>query len=252
MNLEISNTSLLLATGLVLVALGVVYKEKLDLGKDILWGVFRAVVQLFAVGYVLGYVFKLDNAIVTLAMSLVIVFNASYNAAKRSQGIPGAFKTSFIAILTATALTLVILLFSGSIAFSPSQVVPISGMIASNSMIAIGICYRNLNSKFTDQRQQILEKLALGADLKQASISIVRDSIKAGMSPTIDSAKTLGLVSLPGMMSGLMFAGVDPTQAIKYQIMVTFMLLSTTSIASVIASYRAYKGFYNERKQLIG
>ncbi|ALV22095.1 MULTISPECIES: ABC transporter permease [Carnobacterium] len=252
MNLEISNTSLLLATGLVLVALGVVYKEKLDLGKDILWGVFRAVVQLFAVGYVLGYVFKLDNTIVTLAMSLVIVFNASYNAAKRSQGIPGAFKTSFIAILTATALTLVILLFSGSIAFSPSQVVPISGMIASNSMIAIGICYRNLNSKFTDQRQQILEKLALGADLKQASISIVRDSIKAGMSPTIDSAKTLGLVSLPGMMSGLMFAGVDPTQAIKYQIMVTFMLLSTTSIASVIASYRAYKGFYNERKQLIG
>lgn len=252
MNLEISNTSLLLATGLVLVALGVVYKEKLDLGKDILWGVFRAVVQLFAVGYVLGYVFKLDNTIVTLAMSLVIIFNASYNAAKRSQGIPGAFKTSFIAILTATALTLVILLFSGSIAFSPSQVVPISGMIASNSMIAIGICYRNLNSKFTDQRQQILEKLALGADLKQASISIVRDSIKAGMSPTIDSAKTLGLVSLPGMMSGLMFAGVDPTQAIKYQIMVTFMLLSTTSIASVIASYRAYKGFYNERKQLIG
>ncbi|QQP70001.1 iron export ABC transporter permease subunit FetB [Carnobacterium sp. CS13] len=252
MNLEISNTSLLLATGLVLVALGVVYKEKLDLGKDILWGVFRAVVQLFAVGYVLGYVFKLDNTIVTLAMSLVIVFNASYNAAKRSQGIPGAFKTSFIAILTATALTLVILLFSGSIAFSPSQVVPISGMIASNSMIAIGICYRNLNSKFADQRQQILEKLALGADLKQASISIVRDSIKAGMSPTIDSAKTLGLVSLPGMMSGLMFAGVDPTQAIKYQIMVTFMLLSTTSIASVIASYRAYKGFYNERKQLIG
>ncbi|MEG0475351.1 MAG: iron export ABC transporter permease subunit FetB [Carnobacterium sp.] len=252
MNLEISNTSLLLATGLVLVALGVVYKEKLDLGKDILWGVFRAVVQLFAVGYVLGYVFKLDNTIVTLAMSLVIVFNASYNAAKRSQGIPGAFKTSFIAILTATALTLVILLFSGSIAFSPSQVVPISGMIASNSMIAIGICYRNLNSKFTDQRQQILEKLALGADLKQASISIVRDSIKAGMSPTIDSAKTLGLVSLPGMMSGLMFAGVDPTQAIKYQIMVTFMLLSTTSIASVIASYRAYQGFYNERKQLIG
>ncbi|MER2227862.1 MAG: ABC transporter permease, partial [Carnobacterium sp.] len=116
--------------------------------------------------------------------------------------------------------------------------------------IAIGICYRNLNAKFTDQRQQVLEKLALGADLKQASRSIVRDSIRAGMSPTIDSAKTIGIVSLPGMMSGLMFAGVDPTHAIKYQIMVTFMLLSTTSIASVSASYMAYKEFYTERKQL--
>lgn len=251
MQLEISNTSLLFATGLVLVALGVVYKEKLDLGKDILWGVFRAVIQLVIVGYVLGYVFKLDNVFVTLMMALVIVFNASYNAAKRSQGIPKAFTISFLAIMTATALTLAILLLSGSVAFTPSQVVPISGMIASNSMIAIGICYRNLNSKFTDQRQQVLEKLALGADLKQASISIVRDSIKAGMSPTIDSAKTVGLVSLPGMMSGLMFAGVDPAHAIKYQIMVTFMLLSTTSIASVIASYLAYKGFYNERKQLM-
>ena len=252
MNLEISNTSLLFATGLVLVALGVVYKEKLGLGKEILWGVFRAVIQLVIVGYVLGYVFKLDNIFVTVIMALVIVFNASYNAAKRSQGIPKAFKISFLAIMTATALTLAILLLSGSVVFTPSQVVPISGMIASNSMIAIGICYRNLNSKFTDQRQQILEKLALGADLKQASISIVRDSIKAGMSPTIDSAKTVGLVSLPGMMSGLMFAGVDPAHAIKYQIMVTFMLLSTTSIASVIASYLAYKGFYNERKQLVG
>lgn len=252
MDLRINNTSLIFAMGLVLVALAIVYREKLDLGKDIIIGVIRAVIQLFVVGYVLGYVFKLDNVIVTFSMVLVIIFNASYNAGKRSQGLPNAFKISFIAILTATALTLALLLLSGSLVFKPSQIVPITGMIASNSMIAIGICYRNLNSKFADQRQQILEKLALGADLKQASISIVRDSIKAGMSPTIDSAKTVGLVSLPGMMSGLMFAGVDPTHAIKYQIMVTFMLLSTTSIASVLASYMAYKNFYNERKQLIG
>ena len=252
MDLRINNTSLIFALGLVFVALAIVYREKLDFGKDIVVGVIRAVIQWFLVGYVLGYVFKLDNNIVTFTMVLVIIFNASHNAGKRSQGLPHAFKISFIAILTATSLTLLILLLSGSLVFKPSQIVPITGMIASNSMVAIGICYRNLNGKFVDQRQQILEKLALGADLKQASISIVRDSIKAGMSPTIDSAKTVGLVSLPGMMSGLMFAGVDPTHAIKYQIMVTFMLISTTSIASVIASYMAYKNFYNERKQLIG
>lgn len=250
MNLAINNTSLFFATALVGIALLIVYKEKLGLGKDILISVFRAVIQLFAVGYLLGYVFKLNNVIVTLALVLVIIFNASFNAGKRSEGISNAFKISFIAIFTATSLTLLVLILSGSVLFIPSQVIPITGMIASNSMIAIGIAYRNLNAKFTDQRQQVLEKLALGADLKQASVSIVRDSIRAGMSPTIDSAKTIGIVSLPGMMSGLMFAGVDPTRAIKYQIMVTFMLLSTTSIASVIASYMAYKEFYNERKQL--
>ncbi|WP_035051303.1 ABC transporter permease [Carnobacterium pleistocenium] len=250
MNLAINNTSLFFATALVGIALFIVYKEKLGLGKDILISVLRAVIQLFAVGYLLGYVFKLDNVIVTLALVLVIIFNASFNAGKRSNGISNAFKISFIAIFTATVLTLLVLILSGSVLFIPSQVIPITGMIASNSMIAISISYRNLNAKFTDQRQQVLEKLALGADLKQASVSIVRDSIRAGMSPTIDSAKTIGIVSLPGMMSGLMFAGVDPTHAIKYQIMVTFMLLSTTSIASVIASYMAYKEFYNERKQL--
>ena len=210
----------------------------------------RAVIQLVAVGFLLGYVFNLNNIIVTLALVLVIIFNASFNAGKKSNGISNAFNISFIAILTATSLTLVVLLLSGAVLFIPSQVIPISGMIASNSMIAIGICYRNLNAKFKDQRQQVLEKLALGANLKQASITIVRDSIRSGMLPTIESAKTIGIVSLPGMMSGLMFAGVDPTHAIKYQIMVTFMLLSTTSIASVMASYMAYKEFYTESKQL--
>lgn len=250
MNLAVSNATLLFSTALVAVALGIVYKEKLGLGKDILWGVFRAVTQLMIVGYILSFVFELDNRAVTIVLVVVIVFNASYNVSKKSEKISDSFRISFIAIFSATSLTLAILLASGSVLFIPSQVVPISGMIASNSMIAIGICFRNLNAKFIDQRQQVLEKLALGADLKQASISIVRDSIRAGMSPTIDSAKTVGLVSLPGMMSGLMFAGVDPTHAIRYQIMVTFMLLSTTSIASVIACYMAYQGFYTKRKQL--
>ena len=123
-------------------------------------------------------------------------------------------------------------------------------MIASNSMVAIGLCYRSMNSQFRDQRQSVLERLALGGTVRDASIGILRESIKTGMAPTIDSAKTVGIVSLPGMMSGLIFAGVDPVRAIKYQIMVTFMLLSATSIGSVIACYLAYRNFYNERKQL--
>ena len=78
-------------------------------------------------------------------------------------------------------------------------------------------------------------------------LPIIQQSVKTGMAPTIDSAKTVGIVSLPGMMSGLIFAGVDPVHAIKYQIMVTFMLLSATSIGSVIATYLAYKGYYNQQ-----
>ena len=76
-----------------------------------------------------------------------------------------------------------------------------------------------------------------------SSIEIIRDSIRTGMVPTIDSAKVLGIVSLPGMMTGLILAGTSPLEAIKYQLMVTFMLLSTTSISSFIACYMAYRDF---------
>lgn len=251
MNLTVSNQGLALAFILVLVTMGIAYREKLQVNRDIIVSVFRAIVQLFLVGYLLKYVFRVNNYLLTIVLALIIVFNASYNAMKRSQGITHAFRNSFLAIFVSTGVTLTVLIAVGTIKMVPSQLIPITGMIASNAMVAIGICYRNLNQAFRDQRQQILERLALGADLKEASLPILRETIKIGIQPTIDSAKTVGIVSLPGMMSGLIFAGVDPVRAIKYQIMVTFMLLSTTGIASLIATYLAYKSFYNERKQLL-
>lgn len=251
MNLAVSNTTLIFAAMLVLVSLYIGYREKLGVDKDIIIGVIRAIIQLVLVGYLLKYVFRVNNEWLTLAMMLIIIFNAAYNANKRAAGIPHALPISLLAILSSTGLTLAVLVFSGSIRFIPSQMIPISGMIASNSMVAIGLCYRNMNSSFRDRRQQVIERLALGADVRLASIDIVRESIRTGMAPTIDSAKTVGIVSLPGMMSGLIFAGVDPVRAIKYQILVTFMLLSATSIGSVIACYLAYQQFYNQDKQLI-
>lgn len=250
MNLAVNNQSLVLALGLVMIALAIGWHEKLGIDRDMIIGVVRAVIQLFVVGYLLKYVFRLNNVWLTAILILIIIFNAGYNAKQRSNGIPRALPISIGAILISTAVTLGVLMLAGAIKFIPSQMIPISGMIASNSMVAIGLCYRNLNAQFKQERQAVLEKLALGADLKDASKGILRDSIKTGMQPTIDSAKTVGIVSLPGMMSGLIFAGVDPVRAIKYQIMVTFMLMSATSIGSVLACYWAYRGFYNERKQL--
>lgn len=129
--------------------------------------------------------------------------------------------------------------------------IPVGGMIISNSMVAIGLCYKQLLSDFQGKQEEVETKLALGADILPASIDIIRDVIKTGMIPTIDSAKTLGIVSLPGMMTGLILAGTSPIQAVKYQMMVTFMLLATTSIASFVATYLSYKGFFNQRKQLV-
>ncbi|WP_368790675.1 iron export ABC transporter permease subunit FetB [Companilactobacillus farciminis] len=249
-NLTVSNLTLALGFVLVLVALVIGYVEKLRINKDILIGVVRAIIQLSIVGYILKFVIKADDIWLTGACFVIIVINASWNAGKRGNGIPKAFQSSLLAISVGTVITLGTLVWTGSIKFVPEQIVPVTGMIASNIMVAIGLCYRNMMQTFTDRHQQVLEKLALGADIKMASLDILRDSIRSGMQPTIDSIKTLGLVSLPGMMSGLIFAGVDPVKAIKYQIMVTFMLLASTGLGSIISCYLAYKQFFNERKQL--
>jgi len=247
---NITNESLALALILVVVALLVSKKEKLGLEKDIIWSIARAIVQLVVVGYVLKYIFDLDNGWLTVSMVLFICLNAALNAKKRSRNIDNGFTISFIAITLSTALTLVVLISSRAIEFLPMQVIPISGMIAGNAMVAVGLCYSNLNQRFMDNQQKILEMLSLGASTKLASGSLIRDSIRAAMIPTVDAAKTVGLVSLPGMMSGMIFAGIDPVKAIKYQIMVTFMLLGTASVSTIIAGYLAYRRFYNERAQL--
>ncbi|KGO31895.1 ABC transporter permease [Oenococcus alcoholitolerans] len=250
-NLTVTPLSLFFAASLVLIAIFISLKQHLSLEKDLVISVIRAIIQLTIVGYLLTYIIKVNNAIFTVVMVLLIIFNASWNAAKRSKKVKNAFWISFISIFISTSVTMSLLVISGSIKFIPAQMITVSGMVASNSMVAAGLCFRNMYSNFRDQRQQVMEKLALGADLKQSSISIIRESIKTGMAPTIDSAKTVGIVSLPGMMSGLIFAGIDPTKAIMYQIMVAFMLLSATGLSSISICYLSYKSYFNKDLQLI-
>ncbi|EMW6873752.1 iron export ABC transporter permease subunit FetB [Providencia vermicola] len=248
---NITNESLAFSIILVLVAIFISHKEKLTLEKDIIWSTCRAIVQLLIVGYILKYIFHVDHEILTIAMVMFICFNAAWNARKRSKYIEKVFVTAFIAITSSTLLTLLILIITKAIVFTPMQVIPITGMIAGNAMIAVGLCFNNLGQRFSNQQQQIQEMLSLGATPKTASISIIRDSIRASLIPTIDSAKTVGIVSLPGMMSGLIFAGVDPLEAVKYQIMVTFMLLATASLSTILTGYMTYLKFYNNRHQLL-
>lgn len=244
-------TSLIMVSSLVLVTLFFSYWQKLKLEKEIMIGAIRAVIQLVLVGYVLEYIFGLKNPIFTTLLLLFMIFNASYNAAKRGKVIKNSLVISFLSIGVGTLVTLAILVLSKTIQYDAYQVIPVSGMIVGNAMVALGLSYKQIAADFKNKREEVETKLSLGADILPSSIEIIRDSIKTGMQPTIDSAKTLGIVSLPGMMTGLILAGTSPMVAIKYQIMVTFMLLSTTSISSFIACYLSYKCFFNHRKQLI-
>lgn len=250
MNAQISNFSLIISSILVIIALVFSYSQHLKLERDIFIGVARAVVQLTIVGYLLNYIFGLENPIVTLILLLFMIGNGAWTASESLRSMKNTWLISAFALFSAAFITLSVLVLSGSIEFKPNEVIPIGGMIISNSMVAVPLVYKQLKSSFKERRDEVETKLALGADLLPASMEILRDAIKTGMLPSINSAKTLGIVALPGMMSGLILAGVNPMMAVKYQIMVTFMLMSTTSIASFIAAFMIYKNFFNERKQL--
>ena len=247
-----NNMVLAMTFSLVLVALVISYREKLGLEKDMIIGSIRAVVQLAAVGFVLKFVFNMDNTPLTVVILLLMVYNASTVAAKRGAGIARIRRISFGAILVALIITLGSLLTFQAISFKPSEVIPVSGMVVGNAMVALSLLYRNLLGSFKDKREEVEVKLCLGATPREASRSLVRASIRTAMIPTIDSMKTLGIVQLPGMMTGLILAGTSPEIAIKYQIMVMFMLTGAVTISGFIASFWAYRGFFNEKAQLAG
>lgn len=247
---NISITSLLFSFLLVLISLLFSYAQKLKLEKETIVSVIRAIIQLIAVGYVLDYIFGLQSPVFTTLLLLLMAFNAAYNAAKRGSMGKRGILVSYLSILAGAGVTVTILVLSGAIKYEANQVIPVSGMIISNAMIALGLCYRQITADFKSRREEVETKLSLGADILPSSIDIIRDAIRTGMIPTIDSAKTLGIVSIPGMMTGLILAGTPPLEAIRYQMMVTFMMLSTTAISSFLACYLSYRYFFNERKQL--
>ncbi|WP_042273377.1 ABC transporter permease [[Clostridium] dakarense] len=246
-----STISLIMASSLIAIPILISHREKLGLGKEIIISILRAIIQLVIVGYILDTIFKLDNKIVIIVLIFVMSINASLNTVKRGENINNVFLISLISIFTGSIITMSVLIFSGVIKFTSSEVIPIAGMIISNSMVAVGLSYRNLNTSFSLRRAEVETKLSLGASVKESSKEILSESIKIAIIPTIDSAKMLGIVSLPGMMTGLILGGVSPIMAVKFQIMVTFMIISSASISILISAYLSYKSFYNKRCQLV-
>lgn len=242
--------SLMIASVLILIPIFISYKQSLGLEKELFISVIRAVMQLLIVGYILDTIFGMKNSIVTIILVLIMIFNAAINTKNRSGKIKNAITISFISILVGTFITMAVLELSGAIKFTPNEIIPVAGMVVSNAMVAIGLSYRNLNVSFKNRQAEVEAKLSLGADINESSKDIIRESIKVAIIPTIDSAKTLGIVTLPGMMTGLILGGASPIEAIKFQIMVTFMTLSSASITTLIATYLCYKKFFNDRKQL--
>lgn len=247
-----SNTALGLTALLLVIPIIISYKEGLHIIKDLIVATLRAVVQLIILGFLLHYIFKINDKWLLVLCVFVIIVNASWNTISRSSPVMHhVFLISFVAIFVGTALPLAGTIATGAIQFTANEVIPIGGMLANNGLIAINLAYQNLDRAFVQDGTNIESKLSLAATPKLASKGAIRESIRLAIVPTIDSVKTYGLVSIPGMMTGLIIGGVPPLQAIKFQLLVVFIHTTATIMSDLIATYLSYGQFFNARHQLV-
>ncbi|RXK18087.1 iron export ABC transporter permease subunit FetB [Macrococcus sp. DPC7161] len=236
----------------VLIPLVLSYTLKLGLEKDILIATIRSTIQLLLVGYLLTFVFDGNHPIYMLLMILLMIVAATQNIIKKGKGIKGITWMIMLSMISVEIITQGVLLIFHIIPFEARYVIPISGMMIGNSMVLSLLFLNRFTSEVTHQQDQIELILSLGGNEKQAIHNALMSAIKNAMIPTIESLKTMGLVQLPGMMSGQIIGGADPMVAVQFQILVLFLLMTAATLSSVIVGFLSYKTLFNQHMQFIG
>lgn len=224
---------------------------KLGLEKDVFIATVRATIQLFIVGYILEFVFCSANPLFIIFMVTLIIVAATQNARKKGKNIPGITWKLIITFIFIEILTQGILLGLNIIPPTAQYIIPISGMVIGNSMV-LAILFLNRFTAEIEAHEEVAELiLSLGGTPRQAINKQLIASIQASTLPTIESQKTIGLVQLPGMMSGQIIAGASPIQAVQYQLLILFIIMTTAVITSVFLGFLSYPTLFNKRMQLV-
>jgi putative ABC transport system permease protein len=242
--------SALLALGLVAVAISLSLFERLGLEKDIGVAVVRSFVQLAAIGYVIEFVFGIENALAVAGLLVVMVAFAGWTSSRRARGVPRALVVATGAIAVAAALTLGLLLILQVVPLTARYLIPLGGMVIGNAMNTASHTLTKLRDDVKEQRLKVEAALALGATSRQAVSPILKASLRSAMIPLIDSTKTAGIVFLPGAMAGMIIGGADPLEAVRLQMVVLYMLLGSVSIAAISVGLLSYRSFFTRRHQL--
>lgn len=246
-------STLALAIALIFVLIPIFLSKTFNLGleKDTTIAVVRSIIQLFAVGYILKFVFDTESLIYIFLMVIVMIVAATQNARKKGKAIKGITWKIATTFIFMEVLTQTILLGFQITPATAQYIIPISGMVVGNSMVLAILFLNRFTSEVDNHQEQTELILSLGGTPKQAIHTQLITSIKASMIPTIESQKTIGLVQLPGMMSGQIIAGANPIQAVQFQLLVLFLLLTTAAVTSIMLGFLSYPTLFNQRMQFL-
>jgi len=224
---------------LLLIPLGIILWLRLPLLGETLIAVLRMTVQLLFVGVYLEVIFELNSPWLTCSWILIMIGVADLSIIRGCKLRPGRLAGElFIALLAGTLVPLLFLLLAviqGSAVLEAQYVIPIAGMILGNCLRADIIGLSHFYQTLHQQETSYLLSLAQGANLREASLPFLREACQAALQPTIATIATIGLVALPGMMTGVILGGGNPMTAIKYQITIMIAIFAGTALTVVLA-----------------
>jgi putative ABC transport system permease protein len=240
------------AAALALVAVAAIASRAWHAGleEDIGIAVVRSFLQLTAIGYVITLIFDEDSFLLVLGLICVMVVFGAFTARHRAQNVPGAFWPLLASLAVAAAATLGLVVVLGIFDPTPRYLVPVGGMVVGNSMTSAAVALNRLGEDVHDQARQIEATLALGATSSQAVAPLVRRSLRSGMITLVDSTKTTGLIFFPGTMVGMLLAGAEPTDAVRLQLILLYVLLGAVSISALMSITLARRNFFTPAQQL--
>ena len=253
---EIPLPRLALALGLVAIAILLSRRTALDLERDLVLGTVRCAAQLLAIGYVLRLLFASERPAWVLLVLSVMLLVAAFTSARRVEHGPGVralFPRALGAIAAGAAVALgpvFVLIVVPRPWFEARYLVPIGGMMLASAMNVVAQVFERVFASAHAEAATIEQLLALGASPQQALAPQVKRAVRAALIPTINGLTTVGLVALPGMMTGQIVGGTAPEQAVRYQIVIMYQLVAVAAVSGTLAATFARRLLFTPRAQL--
>jgi len=228
----------------------------LGLERRMLLGGARMVIQLLVIGQVLRFLFTNMNPWWIVCMSLVMLSVAAREVRVRQKrqfrGFSGYWigtVSMFVSSFTVTFLALTVMVQVHPW-YTPQYAIPLLGMVLGNTMTGVALASDRLTTHLYEQRGIVEQRLMLGQTWQEASSDIRKDCMRTGMVPIINSMAAAGIVSLPGMMTGQILGGTPPVEAVKYQILIMFLIAAGTGFGVICAIWMTSRHLFDKRHRL--
>lgn len=245
--------SFLLIYILLLIVLFIMKRSKIEKTKLLLWASLKMTVQLIIAGFLLTYIFENPKPIWTIAFILSMLIFSIHRVLNTEKGLNRRFKVGIALALSLSGLFIlayfVILVVNQNI-LNPQYTIPLAGMIIGNSMTGVSLGIKTFMSSISAQKNKIQALQNLGVSPKDILKPFVNDSLSTALLPTINSMLGMGIIFLPGMMTGQILAGTLPTTAIMYQISIMIAICAAVCLSVFFSLILGYKTLYNSRNQI--